>query len=102
MNKNLPIFALVLLNLSTIIHATPQTSLDLTPILQDRFEQNCEVRQQFDYYVRDDEILPILMNQVAKDEVDEQNAYVSRVLTLKNTTYRGLIVTKLSLYGGGD
>lgn len=39
MNKKLSIFALGLLNLSTMIHASPHTSLDLTPILQDRFEK---------------------------------------------------------------
>jgi hypothetical protein len=39
MNKKLSIFALGLLNLSTVIHASPHTSLDLTPILQDHFEK---------------------------------------------------------------
>ena len=56
MNKKLSIFALGLLNLSTVIHASPHTSLDLTPILQDRFEKNCAIRQQFDLYTHDDEI----------------------------------------------
>lgn len=102
MNKKLSIFALGLLNLSTMINATPHTSLDLTPILQDRFEQNCAIRQQFDFYTHDDEIQVILMNQVVKEEVEEQAAYVSRNFSLKNTTYRGLVVNKIEfLWGRG-
>ena len=102
MKKKLSIFALGLLNLSTVIHATPHTSLDLTPMLQDRFEKNCAIRQQFDFYTHDDEIQAILMNQVVKDEVEEQAAYVSRNFSLKNTTYRGLVVNKIEfLWGRG-
>jgi len=102
MKKKLSIFALSLLNLSTVIHATQHTSLDLTPMLQDRFEKNCAIRQQFDFYTHDDEIQVILMNQVVKDEVEEQAAYVSRNFSLKNTTYRGLVVNKIEfLWGRG-
>lgn len=77
-----------------MIHATPHTSLDLTPILQDRFEQNCAIGQQFDFYTHD-EMQVILMSQVVKDEVEEQAAFVSKNFSLKNTAYRGLVVNKI-------
>ncbi|MFW1941939.1 hypothetical protein ACG93R_00270 [Acinetobacter guillouiae] len=89
MNNNLSIFGLGVIGSLTVASASANTALDLTPMLQDRFEKNCAIRQQFDFYTHDDEIQAILMNQVVKDEVEEQAAYVSRNFSLKNTTYRG-------------
>ena len=102
MNNNLSIFGLGVIGSLTVASATANTALDLTPMLQDRFEKNCAIRQQFDFYTHDDEIQAILMNQVVKDEVEEQAAYVSRNFSLKNTTYRGLVVNKIEfLWGRG-
>ena len=56
MNNNLSIFGLGVIGSLTVASATANTALDLTPMLQDRFEKNCAIRQQFDFYSHDDVI----------------------------------------------
>ncbi|MBK5648169.1 MAG: hypothetical protein I4N51_14710, partial [Acinetobacter sp.] len=50
MNNNLSIFGLGVIGSLTVASATANTALDLTPMLQDRFEKNCAVRDEYDLH----------------------------------------------------
>lgn len=88
------------MSFATLSHAASSTTLDLTPHLQDRFENNCAIRDHYDLHKNEDEILKILKNQVIKKDFDEDQAYTTTVYTLKNTVYKGLPVKKIEFSWG--
>ncbi|MCU4490899.1 hypothetical protein KTI63_00285 [Acinetobacter guillouiae] len=100
MNNNLSIFGLGVIGSLTVASATANTALDLTPMLQDRFEKNCAVRDEYDLHDKNQEIQSILKKYIIKEEFEEQQAYATTVFTLKNTTYSGLVVKKIEFAWG--
>lgn len=91
-----------LTGLTTFTYATPNKTLDLTPYLQDRFENNCAVRPDYDLHNQEHEISQILKNQVTKEESDEHQVYAYTMYSLKNTLYQGLAVKKIEFSWGGS
>ncbi|WP_228721826.1 hypothetical protein [Acinetobacter sp. Marseille-Q1623] len=88
---------------TTFSHAAANTTLDLTPYLQDRFENNCAVRSDYDLHkatIKDQEIVQILKKQVTKEEFEEHQTYTKTIYTLKNTVYQGLTVKKIEFSWG--
>ena len=91
------------MGISTILNAAPNTTLDLTPYLKDRFENNCAVRPDYDLHrttTEDQEIVKILKNQVTKEDFEEHQAYATSTYSLKNTIYQGLAVKKIKFSWG--
>lgn len=103
MKKNILATFAGCMSLSTVLYAAPNKTLDLTPYLKDRFENNCAVRPNYDLHKMTEEgekIVKILKNHVTKEDFEEHQAYATTIYTLKNTIYQGLAVKKIEFSWG--
>lgn len=74
--------------------------LDLTPLWQDRFEKDCAIRDGYDSYEDEKGIHSKFKPYVVKEQNEEEQAYASTELMLKNVQYRGVPVKKINFSYG--
>ena len=74
--------------------------LELRPYLQDRFENNCAIRQLYDFHDENTDLIQPLSNYVGAPKYIENNALNSTKYSLKNVTYAGIPVTKIEFSYG--
>lgn len=85
-----------LLSLSCIFFSTPVNAkpLELRPLLKDRFEHNCAVRQSYDFHDENTEVIAPLTSYIVDSKYIEQQAYDLTRYQLKNTYYAGIPISK--------
>jgi len=94
--KKLILLSMILL-LTEMIYAKP---LELRPLLQDRFEKNCAIRQQYDFHNDDNELTEPLKRHTTKSRYVDKNVYDSSVYQVKNVNYAGIPIRKMEFSFG--
>ncbi|KAF1027836.1 MAG: hypothetical protein GAK29_00477 [Acinetobacter bereziniae] len=77
--KKLILLSMILL-LTEVIYAKP---LELRPMLKDRFEKNCAIRQQYDFHDDKTELIEPLVSYTTKSNYVDKNVYDSATYKLK-------------------
>ncbi|MBJ9949610.1 hypothetical protein RFY44_14825 [Acinetobacter bereziniae] len=94
--KKLILLSMILL-LTEVIYAKP---LELRPLLQDRFEKNCAIRQQYDFHNDDNELTEPLKRHTTKSSYVDKNVYDSSVYQVQNVSYAGIPIRKMEFSFG--
>ena len=94
--KKLILLSMILL-LTEVTYAKP---LELRPLLQDRFEKNCAIRQQYDFHNDDNELTEPLKRHTTKSSYVDKNVYDSSVYQVKNVNYAGIPIRKMEFSFG--
>lgn len=90
--SNKTIFMIFCVFFSSFVNAK---SLELRPLLKDRFEQNCAVRQDYDFHDENSNLTEPLSSYVTDSKYIEEQAYDLTSYQLKNTYYAGIPISKL-------
>lgn len=80
--------------------ATHAKSLELRPLLKDRFEQNCAIRQQYDFHNENTELIAPLEHYTIDVKYVDKQVYDSTIYKLKNVTYAGIPIRKIEFSFG--
>lgn len=80
--------------------ATHAKSLELRPLLKDRFEQNCAIRQQYDFHNENSELIAPLEHYTIDVKYVDKQVYDSTTYKLKNVTYAGIPIRKIEFSFG--
>lgn len=80
--------------------ATHAKSLELRPLLKDRFEQNCAIRQQYDFHNENTELIAPLEHYTIDVKYMDKQVYDSATYKLKNVTYAGIPIRKIEFSFG--
>ena len=75
-------------------------SLELRPILIDRFENDCGVREEYDFHDNEDQVMQPLSAHIMKTKNEEEQIYSSTIYTLKDVFYAGIPVIKMDFSFG--
>ncbi len=70
-------------------------SLDLTPMMKDRYENDCSIREGYDLYNSESGLDKKLQPFTGKAKYVEHQVYSSTQFPLKNVTYRGVPIIKI-------
>lgn len=89
--KNKILLSVSCIFFSMSVNAKP---LELRPLLKDRFEQNCAVRQTYDFHDENTEVIEPLTSYIVDSKYIEQQAYDLTRYQLKNTFYAGIPISK--------
>ncbi|KAF1012075.1 MAG: hypothetical protein GAK29_04899 [Acinetobacter bereziniae] len=89
--KKLILLSMILL-LTEVIYAKP---LELRPMLKDRFEKNCAIRQQYDFHDDKTELIEPLVSYTTKSNYVDKNVYDSATYKLKNVSYAGIPIREM-------
>lgn len=75
-------------------------SLELRPVLKDRFEKNCAIRQQYDFHDDNTELIAPLQDYTIDTQYVEKSAYESTTYKLKKVTYASIPILKIEFSFG--
>ncbi|WP_254433788.1 hypothetical protein [Acinetobacter sp. Marseille-Q1618] len=75
-------------------------TLELRPLLKDRFEENCAIRPQYDFHNQNTDLIAPLKLYTTKSKYIDKQAYVSSIYDLKNVTYSEIPVRKIKFIFG--
>lgn len=92
--KNSILFIITYLFITTFLYAKP---LELRPLLKDRFEQNCAIRQEYDFHDENTDLLEPLSSYIVDSKYIEEQAYDLTGYQLKNTYYAGIPITRFEI-----
>ncbi|WP_089605595.1 hypothetical protein [Acinetobacter piscicola] len=92
--KNKILLSISCIFFSTLVNAK---SLELRPLLKDRFERNCAVRQAYDFHDKNTEVIEPLASYIVDSKYIEQQAYDLTSYQLKNTFYAGIPISKIEV-----
>ncbi|WP_010114926.1 hypothetical protein [Acinetobacter sp. P8-3-8] len=92
--KNSILFIILYLFVVTFLNAKP---LELRSLLKDRFEQNCTVRQAYDFHDENTDLLEPLSSYIVDSKYTEEQAYDLTRYQLKNTFYAGIPITQFEI-----
>lgn len=92
--KNSILFIISYLFVVTFLNAKP---LELRPLLKDRFEQNCAVRQVYDFHDENTDLVEPLSSYIVDSKYIEEQAYDLTRYQLKNTFYAGIPITQFEI-----
>ncbi|WP_130803101.1 hypothetical protein [Acinetobacter ihumii] len=96
MKKYLYCFLLAMAVIPTYSHSA---AYDLQQVMQDRYEKDCAIRDNYDLYEFPN-IAKVLRPYVIKNKFVEEQAYVSNTFFLKNVEYKGIPVKSIEFSYG--
>lgn len=96
---SLMVLSLFFLNLN-VYAASSKLPLELRPILKDRFEHDCAVRELYDFYDDDQNLTEPLSSYVVDIKHIEKREYWSDTYTLKNVFYAKIPIRKIEISFG--
>ena len=91
------ISSLFVLGFSSSLYAKP---LEIRPLLMDRFEGDCGVREQYDFHDNEDRLMRPLSAQIISTQRKDELALNSTTYKLKNVFYAGIPVMKIEFSFG--
>ena len=92
--KNSSLLIIAYLLISTSLNAKP---LELRPLLKDRFEQNCAIRQEYDFHDENTDLVEPLSSYIVDSKYTEEQVYDLTSYQLKNTFYAGIPITQFEI-----
>jgi len=92
-------FGALLISLVMVPTYTKAAVYDLKLVMQDRYEKDCAIRDDYDLYEFPN-IAKVITPYVIKNKFVEERAYVSNTFFLKNVEYRGVPVKKVEFSYG--
>lgn len=99
MNNKILFLTLCILN--TALFAKPVIKpLELQPLLKDRFEKSCAIRQQYDFHDENTELNDSFLRYASQPKYIEKQAYEATIYQLENVTYHGIPIRKIEFSFG--
>lgn len=90
-------FGVLLISLVIVPTYTKAVVCDLKLVMQDRYEKDCAIRDDYDLY-EFPSIAKVIKPYVNKNKFVDEQAYVNNTFFLKSVEYRGVPVKKIEIW----